>query len=219
VQSGAGGSGGSLSDILGGLLGGAQAGGTGGATSGTGGGGAASPSGTSAAGTGNLAKYGGIAVISILALQALKKWQAQQAGGSAASSPAMPSPGGFDPRGAPGGADALSGLLVKAMIAATQADGVVDEDEQRRLVGRLDQLGVGADARNAFAKQLSTRVDPNELVAAVISPEMALQVYAASTLAISVDTKQERAYLDGLARALSIDEGLKIQIENTLGRG
>jgi uncharacterized membrane protein YebE (DUF533 family) len=210
-----GGVGGSLGDVLGGMLGGGvPAGGSGGGGTG---GGVAPANAPQGGGMGNLAKYGGIAVISMLALQALKKWQAQKAGASTGSS-AVPSPSGFDLNRTPGGPDALSDLLVKAMIAATQADGVVDEDEQRRIVGRLDQLGIGAGARGAIADQMRRRVDPNELVNAAQTPEMALQVYAASALAISIDTPPERAYLDKLAAALGIDAGLKSQIENTLGR-
>jgi len=38
------------------------------------------------------------------------------------------------------------------MVAATQADGVIDEDEQRRLAGRLDQLGIGSADRRALVQ-------------------------------------------------------------------
>ena len=88
------------------------------------------------AGTNDLIRYGGMAVIGVLAYQALKRYQAQQAGGSkstgtAAAGAVVPPPdSGFHPAQAAGGADALSGVLVKAMVAATQADGVIDEDEQ-----------------------------------------------------------------------------------------
>ena len=104
------------------------------------------------------------------------------------------------------------------MVAATQADGVIDEDEQRRLAGRLDQLGISSADRRALAEQLTTPVDPREIVNAATSPEVGLQIYAASVLAVAVDTPAERSYLDGLASALSIDPGLKAQVEQTLGR-
>ena len=172
---------------------------------------------------GDLVRYGGMAVIGALAYQALKRYQAQQAAGSGqtdATTPLVPPPdSGFHPAQARGGPDALSGVFVKAMVAATQADGVIDEDEQRRLAGRLDQLGMSAADRRALAEQLTTPVDPREIVNAATSPEVGLQIYAASVLAMAVDTPAERSYLDGLANALSIDPGLKAQVEQTLGRG
>ena len=130
-----------------------------------------------------------------------------------------PPDSGFHPGKAPGGADALSGIFVKAMVAATQADGVIDEDEQRRLAGRLDQLGMSSADRRALVEQLTTPVDPREILNAATSPELGLQIYAASVLAVTVDTPAERSYLDRLASSLGIDPGLKAQVEQTLRRG
>lgn len=220
---------GGLGDILGSILGGMAGNGNSVESSGAP---TRSPSGSlppqaqtpQTAGTNDLVKYGGMAVIGMLAYQALMRYQAQQAGGAKstgapASDAIVPPPdSGFHPTQAAGGADALSGVLVKAMVAATQADGVIDEDEQRRLVGRLDQLGIGAADRQGLAEQLTTPVDLREIVTAATSPEVGLQIYAASVLAIAADTQAERNYLDGLARALRIDPGLKAQVEQTLGR-
>jgi uncharacterized membrane protein YebE (DUF533 family) len=176
------------------------------------------------AGTNDLARYGGMAVIGVLAYQVFKRYQ--QAGQSGAKSPGIdtaavvpPADNGFHPAQAPGGADALSGVFVKAMVAATQADGVIDEDEQRKLAGRLDQLGISSADRGGLAEQLTTPVDLREILNAATSPEVALQIYMASVMAIAVDTPAEKNYLDGLARALKIDPGLKAQVEQTLGRG
>jgi uncharacterized membrane protein YebE (DUF533 family) len=177
-------------------------------------------------GMGDLARYGGLAVIGVLAYQALKRYQAQQgnepeqtaAGSDAAAALVPPPDSAFRPNQARGGPDALSGVLVKAMVAATQADGVIDEEEQRRLLGRLDQLGMGSIDRQALAEQLTTPIDPDEISSAATSPEVGLQIYAASVLAVAVDTAEERRYLDELAQALGIKPGLKAQVEQTLGR-
>jgi uncharacterized membrane protein YebE (DUF533 family) len=173
------------------------------------------------AGINGLVRYGGMAVIGVLAYQALKRFQAQQGGGQkdAAAALVPPPDSGFHPGQARGGPDALAGLLVTAMVAAAQADGVIDEDEQRRLAGRLDQLGMSAADRRALVEQLTTPVDPREIVNAASSPELGLQIYAASVLATTVDTPAERNYLDQLANALNIDPQLKAQVEQTLGRG
>ena len=213
---------GGLGDILGSLLGGAAAGNGAGSSAPT-----RSPQPQAQmpqnAGTNDLARYGGMAVIGVLAYQVFKRYQ--QAGQSGAKSPEIdtaavvpPADNGFHPAQAPGGADALSGVFVKAMVAATQADGVIDEDEQRKLAGRLDQLGVSSADRRGLAEQLTTPVDLREILNAATSPEVALQIYMASVLAIAVDTPAEKNYLDGLALALKIDPRLKAQVEQTLGR-
>ena len=214
---------GGLGDILGSLLGGAAAGN--GASSGSAPTRSPQPQAQmpQKAGTNDLARYGGMAVIGVLAYQVFKRYQ--QAGQSGAKSSgidtaavAPPADNGFHPAQAPGGADALSGVFVKAMVAATQADGVIDEDEQRNLAGRLDQLGISSADRRGLAEQLTTPVDLREILNAATSPEVALQIYMASVLAIAVDTPAEKNYLDGLARALKIDPRLKVQVEQTLGR-
>lgn len=163
-------------------------------------------------GLNDLVKYGGIAVLGMLAYKAMKNWQAGGAWG------APPSGKGFLPSNIPGGGEAFSGELVKAMIAATQADGMVDEDEQRRIVGGLSELGIGSEDRDQLARQMRQRIDPREIIAAAKTQEMALQLYLASVMAIKVDTPVERQYLDALAAGLKIDPGLKAQLENTIGR-
>jgi uncharacterized membrane protein YebE (DUF533 family) len=171
------------------------------------------------AGVNDLVRYGGMAVIGVLAYQALKRFQAKQGSGQADTAVVPPRDSGFHPAKAPGGADAAAGVFVKAMVAATQADGVIDEEEQRRLVGRLDQLGMNSGDRHALIEQLRTPVDPREIVAAASSPELALQIYAASAMAVRIDTRDERNYLDQLANRLGLDPGLKAQVEQTVGRG
>ncbi len=116
-------------------------------------------------GMSDLVRYGGLAVIGTLAYQAMKRYQAKQAGEAATAADAVPPPdSGFHPEDQEGGAEALSGTLLNAMIAAVQADGVIDEDELRRLTGQLDKLGISSDDRQALVAQLRKRVDPAEVV-------------------------------------------------------
>jgi uncharacterized membrane protein YebE (DUF533 family) len=168
-------------------------------------------------GMNDVVKYGGIAVLGMLAYKALRNWQASQ-GGAAAASPA-PSGGGFLPNQMPVSGEEFSNVLTQAMIAAAQADGVVDEGEQQRLVGALQKLGASDADRQAVANQLRRRIDPQSIVAAAKTPEMALEIYAASAMAITIDSPAERQYLDGLAASLRIDPGLKAHVEQAVGRG
>ena len=162
----------------------------------------------------DLVKYGGIAVLGMIAYKALRNWQATQGTGSAA-----PSGGGFLPNQMPVSGEEFSNTLTQAMIAATQADGVIDEGEQQRLVGALQKLGASNEDRQAVADQLRRRIDPRSLVAAAKTPEMGLEIYAASAMAITIDSPAERLYLDSLAQSLGIDPGLKAHVEQAVGRG
>jgi uncharacterized membrane protein YebE (DUF533 family) len=177
---------------------------------------APAPAPKSGAGGNDLLKYGGLAIFGMIAWKALQNWRAEKAGQGGAA-PA-PDASGFNPDRVPGGAEALSGVLVKAMIAATQSDGVVDREEQGRIVGRLEQTGMSPEDGKAIAASLATPVSMDELVRTAATPEIAAQIYTASVMAITVDKPAERAYLDRLASALKIDPGLKANIEATLGK-
>lgn len=168
----------------------------------------------SASGGSDLMKYGGLAIIGMLAWKALRKWQAG-AGGRSAFSSGSPD-AAFSPAAAPGGPEAFSGVLLSAMAAAAQADGQIDEEEVSRIGGGLERMGTASPQRDALIAILTTPVDPNEVVAAATTPEAALQIYAASALAIRPDNDAEHAYLDWLASSLGIDPGLKGQIDGEL---
>jgi uncharacterized membrane protein YebE (DUF533 family) len=99
--------------------------------------------------------------------------------------------------------DAL--LLIRAMIAAANADHAVDDVERHAILGKVTASGLGAEERNFIEGELANPLDLRTLVAQVKSPEMAEQVYAASVLALEVDSDAERNYLQRLASALNLD--------------
>ncbi|MFG1374525.1 DUF533 domain-containing protein [Xanthobacter oligotrophicus] len=176
---------------------------------------APAPSPAPQSGSGDLVKYGGMAVIGMLAWNAFRKWQSQS-GGRSAFTDGAPNAAGFSPAAAPGGADAFSGVLLSAMAAAAQADGQIDQDELQRITGGLARLGAATPERDALISILSTPVDPQQVVDAATSPEAALQIYAASAMAIRPDSAAEKQYLASLATALNLDPGLKAQLDADL---
>lgn len=95
-------------------------------------------------------------------------------------------------------------LLVRAMIAAAHADGTVDEQERRAILGRLSAPDLSEEEREALTWELANPLTPEQLASQVTSPRLAEEVYAASLLAIRVDSPAEREYLKRLAMLLRL---------------
>ena len=100
--------------------------------------------------------------------------------------------------------DAHAMLLIRAMIAAANADGEITPDERQRITGKLDQAGAGADERAVLERELANPRSVDQILREVDDQETAEQVYLASRIAMNPDTAAERAYLDLLAARLEI---------------
>jgi uncharacterized membrane protein YebE (DUF533 family) len=184
-------------------------------------------------GMGGAGRAGGLALIATLAYQAYQNWQANQGQPRYGQGSAPPTgrAAGFIPsadeasrilggtRFAPASAadeqDRARALLI-AMITAAKADGHIDADEQGRIFGEMDRHALDADDKAFLMDALRAPVDVEAVARLARSPEQATELYAASLMAITVDTAQERAYLDHLARSLRLDPGLVRHIEATL---
>lgn len=111
-----------------------------------------------------------------------------------------------------------SAIVLKAMINAAKADGQIDRSEIQRIVGKLQETGMGQEAQEYVMTELQKPVDTPALVAAVRGqPALAAQVYAASLLAIEVDTPAEKAYLDQLEAGLGLQPGVTRRIKEMVG--
>ncbi len=204
-----------LGAVLGGMQGGAQAPGAarGGAPGGTAGGiedilGAllGGGGGRSAAGGGAMAVLGG------LALQAFKTWQAQAGAAAQQTQAAMT-------RQAPTVADAdAAELVLRAMLGAAKSDGKLDKAEVAQLTAKLEEDGETSPEERALVDaELARPADPQALAALVRSPAQAAQVYAASIMAIQIDTEAERAYLRALAQALGLPPAAVAELHRMTG--
>jgi uncharacterized membrane protein YebE (DUF533 family) len=100
--------------------------------------------------------------------------------------------------------DAQAMLLIRAMIAAANADGQITPDERQRIMGKLDQAGAGPEERRVLEGELQNPRSAEQIVREVHDPATAEQVYLASRIAMNPDTGAERAYLDFLAARLEI---------------
>lgn len=154
---------------------------------------------------------GGLAMLASLAFSALKK---------VGQAPAQPPRALLEPK-TPQEQQALEDdaeIIVKAMINAAKADGKIDQQEIERIVGKLDDDGLTKEEKNFFMTEANKPQDLNGVVASAGGQaDMAAQIYAASILAIEVDTQAEQQYMQQLASGLGLHPQVVSHIERTLG--
>ena len=95
-------------------------------------------------------------------------------------------------------------LLIRAMIAAANADGVITPDERRVIVNKMDEAGAGPDEHRVLEQELANPLSMDALLREVQDEETAEQVFMASTIAIEADTPAEQSYLQYLAARLNL---------------
>ena len=110
-------------------------------------------------------------------------------------------------------------MLIRAMIAAANADGIIDEKERNRILKKLETVDLTGEEQSFIVKELLSPVGLEDIVSQVKSPEMAKKVYTVSLLAIEVDTDAERSYMKTLAQQLSLNESDLNDIYRTLKIG
>jgi uncharacterized membrane protein YebE (DUF533 family) len=176
---------------------------------------------------GSFQKTAGIGALAYLAYKAYQEYQKNSPGAQSAGTDAPPAGGAPTASRAPslgerlgslfgtGGeaerapeppalGDAQAMLLIRAMIAAANADGQITPDERQRIMGKLDQAGAGPEERRVLEGELQNPRSVDQIVREVRDQATAEQVYLASRIAMNPDTGAEKAYLDFLAARLEI---------------
>ncbi len=165
-------------------------------------------------------KAGGIAVVGGLAYAAYRRYQDESAAAApgAPASPVEPAPASFvPPPHETEQVEALGLTLLRAMVAAAQADGRLDPRERREIHERIDALGLSVAERAVLRAEVDRPVELNGIVTEARTPEVAAEIYTASLLAIDVDTAAERAYLALLAARLGLPDALVESIHREVG--
>ncbi|MFD1328074.1 tellurite resistance TerB family protein [Mycoplana ramosa] len=168
---------------------------------------------------GTALKLGGLAAIAGLGYQAYKNYKDGQAPGAAP--PAENQPELLPPPENSGFATQTVSAdfaltLVRAMIAASRADGHIDDAERAHIMDRLKVSGIGGDAAAFLEQELANPIDLDGIVAAAKTEEQRVELYTASRLTIEPDSRAERGYLDLLAGRLGLDDALVDHIEATV---
>jgi len=155
-----------------------------------------------------------------VAMAAYEHYTKQNAANSTVTPSSGPGPGpsgaNAPERGTPNVATADAMLLAQAMVAAAAADGVIDETERAQMLKRADDAGFDAETRRFLEKELD---EPKSLAAILRTarPELAVDLYAASCAAITLDTDSEKIYLENLARHLNLSTEKRAEIHQQLG--
>ena len=111
-----------------------------------------------------------------------------------------------------------SEIVLKAMINAAKADGQIDQGEMQRIVGKLQESGMGKEAQQYVLTEMTKPLNTQALIASAKGqPAFGAQIYAASLLAIEVDTPAEKKYLDQLAAGLGIKPEVTQRIKDMVG--
>ncbi|MBY6188998.1 DUF533 domain-containing protein [Microbulbifer agarilyticus] len=108
-------------------------------------------------------------------------------------------------------------VMLKAMVAAAQADGRIDEAEQRNVMQALEGQ-LDSSEMEGLRKFLTTPISMDEVVEAVDDPATAFNLYLVSAMTINPDNPQEKAYMAALAGKLGISEQAAQVVEAQLPR-
>jgi uncharacterized membrane protein YebE (DUF533 family) len=163
-------------------------------------------------GLGGAARGGAMAVLGTLAVGALRRAQARAEAGGGDAGASVPT----------AEVEALTGpetekLLVRAMISAAKADGQIDQAEMEKVIGRISGGSVTPEEKQFVLDEMQAPLDVQALAAGARTPEQAAEVYAASLLAIDIDSDRERQYLTQLAQALRLDTATQQELHRLTG--
>ena len=93
-------------------------------------------------------------------------------------------------------------LILRAMITAANADGHIDDNERQRIYQQVDRFKLSNEDKASLFDELRRPLSLPELVKAVPNSQSAIEVYAASLLAIDRQQANSKGYLGNLATAL-----------------
>ena len=151
-----------------------------------------------------IAKIGSVAALGGLAYKMFTEWQKSQ--GSQPKATALNELTGNEL------AD-RSLNVVRAMIAAAKADGVIDEDENKMITQQINSSDLNDTASAFLMNEVQQPADAKRIADSVSSMEQAVEIYLASLLVTGQQTDSEKTYLGQLCSALRLEPALAKQLE------
>ena len=168
--------------------------------------------------TGKAARLGGLALIGSLAYKAYKNYQQ---GGS------QPQAGQDDdrfgvpelpPEGSGYEADSMTNddaaLYIRTMVAAAAADGQIDREEQRNILGNLEQAGMEGEAMEFLANEFNNPASIEDIIASVRTKEQATKVYTRRrALPLNPTPEKSSGFCPICPNSLQLDSALAAHID------
>lgn len=152
---------------------------------------------------------GSLAALGALAYQAYQAYQRNAKAQPANNNFSMLQEQQFAPQANTGKA------LLRTMVAAAAADGVLDEQEKQIL---LQEVGQNQELLQWVQNELNNPATPAQLAAEVANqPAQATQVYLAARMVCGELNRKEIVFLDQLAQALGLDPALVENLEREAG--
>jgi uncharacterized membrane protein YebE (DUF533 family) len=106
--------------------------------------------------------------------------------------------------------------LIRAMIAAADADGLIDDQERSDIISRAKEAGFDDESLKTLATEIQAPFTLKQLIAR--TPEQLRdETYAAALIAISADTDAERQFLEQLAQGLQLSREQQQSIHEQVG--
>ncbi len=165
---------------------------------------------------GKVAMYGGLAALGVIAYKAYNNWQSQKQAQTFTGQPQT-----ID-RIPATQVEQHSQAILKALIAASKADGHIDANERQLIEVEINKMTNDMELRRWVDAELNKPLDPADVARAATTPEMAAEMYIASVMMVDEESFMERSYLAELARQLNLDPNLKneleLQVRNELNR-
>jgi uncharacterized membrane protein YebE (DUF533 family) len=141
-----------------------------------------------------------------MAFQAYQAWQRQQ--------PAAPQQAVSTIDTLEGtAAEAHSHAILRAMIAASKADGTIDAEEQAMITAEINRHTDDPELQQWLQAEVAKPLNAAEVAQSATEPGIAAEMYLASVMVVDGQQDAERDYLDQLAAALNLEPQLQAQLE------
>ena len=157
----------------------------------------------------NLVQAGSMAALGALAYHAYQSWQSNQK----QDGNVVLDQNAFEPTGV--AAENASRVILRTMIAAASADGLIDE-AGRQLI--QSEVGEDAETQQWIAAEITQPASAAEIAREIgANPALAAEAYLAARIVCADLQRKEIVFLSQLAQSLNLDEALVENLERQAG--
>lgn len=127
--------------------------------------------------------------------------------------PVPPPPPGATKAPAPLKSDELALRMIQVMIAAAHSDGVMDDEEKQTVLKKLEGSGLEEEEKSFLLQEMDRPLTIEKLTTGIDDPATCRSMYMLAVATITIDTPQEREWMDRLAEKLQLGSDIKEFIE------